>query len=92
MPDIIDQQVIEFTANWCEIPISEVDLTTPFDSIGITSGDCPQYLMDLEDSFGLTYKSGDEKGMNVVENAADLIRRKLGEGDGGGTGSGSVKN
>ena len=82
MPDIIDQQVIDFITTWCDAPTGSVNLKTSLSSLGVTPEEMPQLMMDLEDSFGLTYVAGDEKGINSVGDAADLIRRKMSGGSG----------
>ena len=84
MPDVIEQQVIDFITTWCEAPVGSVNVKTSLSSLGVTTEDMPQLMMDLEDSFGLTYVAGDEKGIYTVGDAADLIRRKMSGGGGSG--------
>jgi len=86
MPDVIDQQVIDFIATWCDAPVGSVDLKTTLSSLGVTTEDCSQLIMDLEDHFGLTYVPGDENGITTVQDSSNLIHKKLS----GGGGSGSV--
>ncbi len=77
MPDSIDQQVIDFVTTWCDAPVGSVSLKTTFEDLGVTGEDRVQLIMELEDSFGLTYETGDDKGIYNVGEASDLIHRKL---------------
>jgi hypothetical protein len=37
----------------------------------------PQYMLKLEDSFGLPYQTGDEDGIIIVDNAVVFIKKKM---------------
>ncbi len=79
MENSINQRVINFTADYVSQDPDLINDLTTFDSIGIsTQEEIEQYLIELEDSFGLTYEPGDEAGMVVVGNATELIIKKLG--------------
>lgn len=82
MNNDIDQQVIDFTANYVELPPSRINNNTVLADIGIvTQQETITYVMELEESFGLTYEEGDENGIVTVGDAAELITKKLGVGE-----------
>lgn len=75
----IDQQVIEFTAVYVDMPVENIHNSTTLDSIGISSTeDRIEYMTGLEENFGLTYEQGDEDGIYTVGEAAVFIEKKLG--------------
>jgi acyl carrier protein len=75
----VDQQVIEFTANYVKMPVESIHNSTTLDSIGISSAeDRVEYMTGLEENFGLTYEPGDEEGIYTVGEAAVFIEKKLG--------------
>lgn len=79
MKNSIDQQVIDFTAQYTGTDPGEVHNSTTLESIGIvTEEDIISYLVELEESFALTYESGDQIGIVTVGNAAAMIEKKLG--------------
>lgn len=74
----VDQQTIEFTANYVKMPVEDIHNYTTLDSIGIvTEQDRVEYMSGLEENFGLTYESGDQDGINNVGEAAIFIEKKL---------------
>ena len=80
MSDSINQQVIDFTADYTgNSPESINDLTT-LASLGLmTEQDVIQYIVELEQFFGLSYEQGDEFGILTVGDAVKLIEKKLGQ-------------
>jgi acyl carrier protein len=80
MSDSINQQVIDFTADYTgNSPESINDLTT-LASLGlVTEQDVIQYIVELEQFFGLSYEQGDETGILTVGDAVKLIEKKLGQ-------------
>jgi len=79
MKNSVDQQVIDFTAQYTGTDPGEVHNSTTLESIGIISEeDIITYLTELEESFGLIYESGDQAGIVTVGNAAAMIEKKLG--------------
>lgn len=77
----IQQQVIDFTTSYCNNPPQIITISTTLSSLGLTTDDeCSNYIMELEDHFGLQYQSGDEKGIVTVGDAANLIENKLNPG------------
>ncbi len=83
----IDQQVIDFTAEYVSMPPEEINNSTVLASIGIsTESDLVRYMEELEENFGLIYESGDENGIVTVGDATALIEKKL-----GGAGAGKTK-
>ncbi len=87
MQNSIDQQVIDFTANYTGVSVGDVHNYTTLVSLGIiTKPDTIKYITELEDSFDLGYEPGDENGIVTVGDAAAMITRKL---DGGGVASAS---
>jgi acyl carrier protein len=79
MKNSVDQQVIDFTAQYTGTDPGEIYNSTILSSIGIvTEEDVITYLTELEESFGLTYESGDQTGIITVGNAAEMIEKKLG--------------
>ncbi len=80
MPNNINQQVIDFTAEYVGQSPGSIDDSTSYSSIGIQSEeDLIQYIVELEQFFGLPYEAGDQNGIEVVGNAVQLIKKKLGE-------------
>jgi hypothetical protein len=80
MADSINQQVIDFTAQYTGYSPAAIDDFTPLASIGIvTEQDTVNYVVELEESFGLTYEEGDAIGILIVGDAVRLIKKKLGE-------------
>jgi len=79
MGNPIDQQVIDFTANYTSQSPDSITESTTLDSIGISGiQETIQYTMELEDSFELIYEDGDGNGLVTVGDAAALIKKKLG--------------
>lgn len=79
MSDSINQQVIDFTANYTGYSPESINDTTALSSIGIvTEQDTITYMVELEEFFGLTYEEGDEIGILIVGDAVKLIKKKLG--------------
>jgi hypothetical protein len=79
MANPIDQQVIDFTANYTERPPESINGSTTLESLGIvTEEDTMQYTMELEDNFRLTFEDGDADGIINVGLAIALIKRKMG--------------
>jgi hypothetical protein len=77
--ELVDQQVIDFTADYTGTDPREIHNSTTLESIGITTEeDVVMYLTELEESFGLIYESGDQIGIVTVGNAAVMIEKKLG--------------
>lgn len=82
MNNSIDQQVIDFTANYVSMPSSRIHNYTVLADIGIvTQQETITYVMELEESFGLAYDPGDESGIITVGDATELITKKLGVGE-----------
>lgn len=82
MQNTIDQQVIDFTAEYVEMPPAEINNATVYSTIGIPPGkDMVIYMGELEENFGLTYESGDEDGIITVGDADKFIEEKLGAAD-----------
>lgn len=76
----IDQQVIDFTANYVGMDPGKIDDATVLSSIGIvTPEEETRYVMELEAYFGIQYTQGDQDGIITVGNATTLIEEKLGE-------------
>ena len=78
MTDPVEQQVIDFVATYCDVPPETLSPATTFESLGVTGEDKVTLIMELEDSFGLTYETGDDKGIYNISQAVDMIRKKLG--------------
>ena len=79
MGDPINQQVIDFTADYTGYAPESINDLTALAAIGIvTEQDTVTYVMELEQFFGLTYEQGDEIGILIVGNAVVLIKKKLG--------------
>ncbi|MBZ0203762.1 MAG: hypothetical protein IT281_00355 [Ignavibacteria bacterium] len=79
MENSINQRVINFTAEYVERDPDTINDLTTYESIGIvTNEELVQYMVELEDSFGLIYDPGDETGIIVVGNATEFITKKLG--------------
>ena len=80
MQNNINQQVIDFTADYVGEPPDSINDSTSYSSIGIQSEeDLVQYIVELEQVFGLTYEEGDQVGIVVVGDAVNLIKKKLGQ-------------
>jgi acyl carrier protein len=78
MQNSINQRVIDFTAGHTGVSSGAIDNSTTLESLGIASEqDTIQYIMELEDNFGLPYDAGDEAGIVTVGDAAALIMNKL---------------
>jgi len=74
-----DQSVIDFTANYTSSSAQSINGSTTLESIGIeTQQDIAQYMMELEDSFGLTYVDDDANGIVTVGDVIAFINQKLG--------------
>jgi len=74
----LDQQVINFVAQYVAQPASAINDSTTFTSLGInTMTDLIQLISECEDNFGLVYQTGDEKGIITVGDLTALIKRKL---------------
>lgn len=79
MQNSINQQVIDFTAQYVGMSPGEINDSTILADIGIvTKPDLIQYVTELEESFGLTYEPGDENGIGTLGDATALITGKLG--------------
>ena len=80
MPDLIEQRVIGYIAGWYCLSADSLSAGTTFESIGIiaATGALLNIIMELEDSFSLTYVDGDTKGIVTIGDAVALIKRKLG--------------
>ncbi|NOS83840.1 MAG: hypothetical protein HOP31_01770 [Ignavibacteria bacterium] len=79
MLNSVNQQVIDFTAAYTGTSPGAIDDSTTLVSLGIvTREDCVEYIIELEDSFNLTYEEGDANGIETVGNATALIEKKLG--------------
>jgi acyl carrier protein len=75
----VDERVIIFTANYTGYPVDSINDSTVLANIGIvTEADRVQYMMELEESFGLIYQEGDANGIVTVGDATELIEKKLG--------------
>lgn len=76
--DPVDQQVIDFTADYTSTDPRDIHNSTTLQSLGIISeDDVIMYIIELEESFGLIYKPGDQNGIVTVGNAAIMIEKKL---------------
>lgn len=79
-PNTIDQQVIDFTAEYVDMKPSEINDQTVLSDIGIiTIEEETRYIVELEEYFALQYDPGDQDGIVTVGNATQLIEKKLGE-------------
>lgn len=79
MTNSVNQQVIDFTAAYTGTSPGAINDTTTLVSLGIvTREDTVEYIIELEDSFDLTYEEGDANGIETVGNATALIEKKLG--------------
>ena len=79
MQNSVNQQVIDFTADYVGQPPDSISDSTTYSSIGIEGDDSlVQYLVELEQFFGLTYEDGDQNGIEIVGDAVRMIERKLG--------------
>ena len=79
MQNSVNQQVIDFTADYVGQPPESITDSTTYTSIGIESEDSlTQYIVELEQFFGLSYQDGDQDGIVVVANAVTMIKKKLG--------------
>lgn len=82
MGQSIDQQVIDFVANYYGVSSSSISSSTTFSSLGTnTISDLIKMIQKCEDNFGLIYETGDENGIITVGDLIALINRKLGGGD-----------
>ena len=74
----VAQQVIDFIVNYTNSPEVSLTSSTTLASLGIVSTqDTVELIMELEDSFGLTYEDGDADGIVTVGDAIALIQSKL---------------
>ena len=79
MGSSVEQQVIDFTASYTSTGSSSINSATTLASLGIPSGqDTIEYMMELEDSFEITYEEGDADGIITVGDAVAFITAKLG--------------
>ncbi len=79
MADPINQQVIDFTADYTGYPPASINDLTALANIGIvTEQDTITYIVELEQFFGVPYEQGDEDGILTVGDAVILIKKKLG--------------
>jgi acyl carrier protein len=79
MSNSVNQQVIDFTAAYTGTSPGAINDSTTLASLGIvTRDDIIEYLIELEDSFSLTYEEGDANGIETVGNATALIEKKMG--------------
>ncbi|HAX48325.1 MAG TPA: hypothetical protein PK605_07005 [Ignavibacteria bacterium] len=79
MKNSVDEEVIDFTAEYTHNKPNEISDSTILASIGIvTYDDSVAYITNLEDSFNLTYEEGDANGIVIVGDATALIEKKLG--------------
>lgn len=80
----VDQQVIDFTANYVGMTPSQINDSTVLSDIGIiTPEEETRYVVELEEYFALQYDPGDQDGIVTVGNATALIEKKLGESNTG---------
>ncbi len=79
MKNSVDEEVIDFTAEYTHTSPDSINDATVLATIGIvTYDDKVLYITNLEDSFNLTYEEGDANGMELVGDATALIEKKLG--------------
>ncbi len=79
MKNSVDEEVIDFTAEYTHTSPDSINDATELASIGIvTYDDKVAYITNLEDSFNLTYEEGDAVGLVIVGDATLLIEKKLG--------------
>lgn len=80
MENTVDQQVIDFTAEYVSMPVQDINDSTVYANIGIgTREDMIVYMRELEESFSLTYEDGDQNGIVIVGDATKFIISKLGQ-------------
>lgn len=77
MGNSIYQRIVDFTASYLGISPDAVNGTDSYSGLGIPQTDMPQYMVKLEDSFGLPYQTGDEDGIIIVDNAVVFIKNKM---------------
>lgn len=76
--DSTAQQVIDFTAGYLNRTTDSINISTLLADIGlITEQDTIQYMMELEDNFGLTYENGDSNELVTIGDAISFIQTKL---------------
>jgi hypothetical protein len=80
MENTVDQQVIDFTAEYVSMPSPEINDSTVLANIGIsTREDMINYMRELEENFNLIYEDGDQNGIVTVGDATKFIQSKLGQ-------------
>jgi len=77
----IDQEVIDFTAEYTHTKPEDLNDSTVLASIGIvTEEERETYMIETEERFGLIYEPGDQDGIYIIGEVTTFIEKKLGEG------------
>ncbi len=76
----IDQEVINFTAEYTHTSPEDLNDNTVLASIGIVSDEeRVQYMVEVEERFGLIYEPGDQDGIYIIGEVTTFIEKKLGD-------------